>query len=160
MITFEVDAEGFYSWADALVSPYKFRMLVRTMKNVAELIRLETIPLVPLDTSALEQSYEYEVVNSSPFILLGVGFDAVDEDSGFHYARYQHDTPNLHHPRRGEQFYLKKGIRYAENEILQMIESDYLSLFHEGVVMRGRTNIDESLHPRFVFFDLEDWIGS
>lgn len=130
------------------------------MKNVAEMIMLETIPLVPLDTGELEQSYQYKVVERSPFILLGVGFDAVDPKSGFHYAYYQHEpqSPPLRHPKRGEELYLTKGIRNAEGEFFQLIEKDYLSLFDGGNVGKGRTNIDEMLHERFVFFDLGDWI--
>ena len=89
-----------------------------------------------------------------------MGFDAVDEKSGFHYAQYQHDEIlTEQHPLRGEQFYLTKGIMLSEDEVLELIETDYLSLFEGGNVSRGKTNIDAGLHPRFVFFDLEDWIG-
>lgn len=154
MSEFTVNAEGFIEWANATKS--KFRMMVRTMKNVAEIIGLETIPYVPLDTSALEQSYDYVVVNNSPFIIMSVGFDAVDEKTGFHYAQYQHDN-FLHHPERGIPFYLTVGIHDAKNEFFELIEHDYLSLFYGGNVMRGKTNIDEGLHGREVFFDLEDW---
>ncbi len=155
MSEFKVDAEGFIEWANATKS--KFRLMVRTMKNVAEIIGLATIPYVPLDTSALEQSYTYMVTNSSPFIIMAVGFDAVDEKSGFHYAQYQHDN-FLHHPKRGIPYYLTVGIHDAKHEFFELIEQDYLSLFHTGKVSEGRTNIDERLTGREVFFDLEDWL--
>lgn len=158
MTSFEVDAEGFFTWINDVSS--KFPRMVRTMKNVAELIQLETIPLVPLETSALEQSFFYVTVNRSPFILLGVGFDAVDERSGFHYAKYQHDDIYTHqHPLRGEQFYLTKGIEYSQDEFFELIEKDYLSLLSGGNVSWGRTNIDERVTPREVFFDLDNLRG-
>ena len=154
MTEFRVDAEGFVEWANTTKS--KFQLMVNTMKNVAEIIRVETIPYVPLDTSDLEQSYDYVVSNNSPFILLAVGFDAVDEKSGFHYAQYQHDN-FLNHPKRGIPYYLTVGIHDAKNEFFELIEKDYLSLFTEGKVQTGRTNIDERLNPREVFFGFEEW---
>ena len=156
MIELKANTEELIEWANDTTS--KFRRMTETMKNVAEMIMLESIPLVPLDTSALEQSFQYKVVERSPFILLGVGFDAVDPKSGFHYAYYQHETVGLRHPKRGTDHYLTKGIRNAQGEFFQLIEKDYLSLFNGGGVSRGRTNIDEMLHERFVYFDLEDWI--
>ena len=157
MISFTVEIGEYVDWAEKTIS--SFHRMAETMKNVAEIIKLETIPLVPLETSALEQSYQYVVKKSSPFILLALGFDVEDEKSGFHYAQYQHDvitTPQ--HPIRGEQFYLTKGISYAEDEAFHLIEQDYMSLFANATVGKGRTNIDELLHPKFVYFDLEDWL--
>lgn len=157
MISFTVNTENYISWADKTIS--SFNRMVETMKNVAELIQLETIPLVPLDTSALEQSYVYVTKRASPFIFLSLGFDIEDEKSGFHYAQYQHDVIRTEqHPRRGEQFYLTKGIIHSEEEAFHLIEQDYMSLFASGTVRKGKTNIDELLHPQFVYFDLEDWL--
>lgn len=123
-----------------------FPRMVETMKNVARIIELESVPLVPLDTGALEQSYEYQIVDSSNFILLGVGYDAVDEDSGFHYAEYQHNTEELNHPKRGQAYYLVDGIRNSQGEWMTLIEKDYLSLFNGGNVSKGSYGKNNEAH--------------
>ena len=133
-MSFTVNTSDFIEWANEVKARYP--QMVRTMQNVAEIIRLETIVYVPLDTSALEQSYEYVVREASPFILLKVGFDAVDEKSGFHYAYYQHEN-ELHHPRRGIRKYVTVGIMDARFEFFELIEKDYLSLFNGGVISGG-----------------------
>lgn len=142
MIEFKADDSKFQEWVIEVRS--NFHSMVQTMKNVAEIIRLETIPYVPLDTSALEQSYEYMYVDNSPFILLSVGFDAVDEKSGFHYAQYQHDN-FLNHPRRGVPYYLTVGIHDAKFEAFELIEQDYLSLFFGGKVASGSVGLNNSM---------------
>jgi len=129
-----VNTAPFIEWANDVKSRY--HQMIKTMQSVAEVIRLETIPYVPLDTSALEQSYEYVVKEASPFILLTVGFDAEDEKSGFHYAYYQHENV-LHHPKRGIDHYLTVGMMDAQFEAYELIEKDYLSLFHGGVISNG-----------------------
>lgn len=155
-IEFEVKTDGYVKWAEETIS--SFHRMLETMKNVAEIIRLQTAPLVPLDTSALEQSFDYQVMEMSSFILLGVGFDAVDEKSNFHYAYYQHETVGLRHKEGRIDHYLTVGIQNAKGEAFRLIERDYMSLFAKGTVGRGRTNIDERLNPRFVYLSLEDWI--
>ena len=127
MISGRVDDSKFQEWVEEVRS--NFHSMVETMKKVARVIELATVPYVPLDTSALEQSFDYQVVDSSPFILLGVGYDAVDEKTGFHYAQYQHDN-FLNHPKRGIPYYLTTGIHDAKFEFFELIETDYLSLFH------------------------------
>ena len=126
-----VNTQPFIDWVNEVKSRYP--QMVRTMQSVARIIELQTIPYVPLDTTALEQSYDYVVKEASPFILLEVGFDAVDEKSGFHYAYYQHEN-RLNHPRRGIDHYLTVGIMDARFEFFELIEKDYLSLFHGGVI--------------------------
>ena len=142
MIEFKADDSKFQEWVIEVRS--NFHSMVQTMKNVAEIIRLETIPYVPLDTSALEQSFDYQVVDSSPFILLCVGYDAVDEKTGFHYAQYQHDN-FLNHPKRGIPYYLTTGIHDAKFEFFELIESDYLSLFFGGKVASGSVGLNNSM---------------
>ena len=109
-----------------------FYRMVETMKNVALIIELETVPYVPLDTGALEQSFDYKIKASSDFIVMNVGYDAVDEKSGFHYALYQHEN-ELNHPRRGVHKYLTLGILDSRMEYFELIEADYLSLFGTGM---------------------------
>ena len=142
MIEFRADDSKFQEWVIEVRS--NFHSMVQTMRNVAEIIRIETIPYVPLDTSALEQSYEYTYVDNSPFILLGVGFDAEDEKSGFHYAQYQHDN-FFNHPKRGVPFYLTVGIHDAKFEAFELIRQDYLSLFFGGKVASGSVGLNSSM---------------
>ena len=129
MITFEVNSEPFIEYLRTVEKGF-YRM-VETMKNVALIIELETVPYVPLDTSALEQSFEYQIKPSSNFIVMNVGYDAVDPKSGFHYALYQHEN-ELNHPRRGVHKYLTLGIMDSRMEYFELIEKDYLSLFGSG----------------------------
>ena len=133
-ILFEVDTSQYEVWVEHTKA--RFVGMVQTMINVARIIELETAPLVPLDTSALEQSYDYQIVSNSMFILMGVGYDAVDEDSGFEYAHYQHHY-DFNHPKRGTSRYLVKGIRHSESEWMELIATDYMSLFLGGSVATG-----------------------
>ncbi len=144
MISGRVDDSKFQEWVEEVRS--NFHSMVETMKKVARVIELATVSYVPLDTSALEQSFDYHVVDSSPFILLGVGYDAVDEKTGFHYAQYQHDN-FLNHPKRGVPFYLTVGIHDAKFEFFELIESDYLSLFHGKI---GGMSIGDDNHASFI----------
>ena len=75
MIAFEVNSESFIEYLRTVEKGF-YRM-VETMKNVARIIELETVPYVPLDTSALEQSFEYQIKPSNDFIVMSVGYDAV-----------------------------------------------------------------------------------
>ena len=128
-ILFEVNTLGYEEWVEQTKS--RFASMIRTMHNVARLIELFTVPYVPLDTSALEQSFDYVVSSGSNFVMVRMGYDAVDENSGFHYAEYQHENV-LHHPKRGRDHYLIDGIRDSKGEWMELISTDYLSLFFGG----------------------------
>ena len=123
--------------------------MLQTLRSVAELIRLETIPYVPLDTSALEQSFEHDEIYTGDRIMMMVGYDAVDEDTGFHYAYYQHEN-RLHHPKRGVDHYLTLGIMDSRFEVFELIEKDYLSLF-SGNVMSSTTGSRNMRKTDFAF---------
>lgn len=125
MITIEVNAEEFIDKMETVRS--RFPQMVNTMKKVALIIEQNTLPYVPLDTSDLEQSFEFQYLESGYNIFLMVGYDAVDENNGYHYAQIQHEK-DFNHPRRGEQFYLTQGITDSKMEMFEMINTDYLSL--------------------------------
>lgn len=113
----------------------RFHLMVDTMKSIAVLIEMNTMKYVPEDTTDLVQSYQSHVVPNGDFIFLAVGYDAEDENDGFHYAEYQHNTTGLHHPKpTARPFYLKDGIMDSRGEIFSMIESDYMSLFIGGTI--------------------------
>lgn len=132
----ELYTEEFVEYLHSL--EIKFYSMVNTMKSVALLIELETVPYVPLDTSALEQSFDYQIMPSNYGITMMVGYDAEDEDTGFHYAFYQHEN-RLHHPKRGVDHYLTLGIMDSRFEVFELIEKDYLSLFTGGTVSSSTT---------------------
>lgn len=144
MIEFRIDTEPFIEYLHEV--EMRFHSMVKTMQKVARIIELATVEYVPLDTSALEQSFDSQVVDNSPFILLSVGYDAVDEKTGFHYAQYQHDN-FLNHPRRGIPFYLTVGIHDAKFEFFELIEKDYLSLFTGEV---SGMSIGDNNHASFI----------
>lgn len=127
MFLFEVNAEEFYEWVNTART--RFETMVLTMVDVASLIHANTNQRVPLDTGRLEESFEWELVKeTSDFIQVNITYDAEDPDSGFHYAEYQHNHL-LNHPKRGEAFYLYKGIQASKSMAYQIIETDYMSLF-------------------------------
>ena len=137
MCLFEIKGVDEFKTYLSTVRGRYFRML-RTMIDVAEVIRANTNQRVPLDTGRLEESYEWQVIEyNRNFIEVEVGYDAVVPKSHFHYAEYQHELPTASHYRRanrkgqmrGEQFYLVKGIQASESMAFELIESDYLSLF-------------------------------
>ena len=53
----------------------------------------------------------------------------IGEPESFDYALYQHQLVTLNHPKRGEAFYLYKGIQASKSMAYQIIETDYMSLF-------------------------------
>ena len=125
---FTVDDSEFQEWVN--ITRNNYRVMLQTMINVAELIESNTQWRVPLDTQNLEKSFKYVVTeDTSDFIELEIGYDAVDPKSGFMYAEYQHETTGLNHPRRGEAFYLFKGIKSSLGDAFDLIERDYLSMF-------------------------------
>lgn len=111
-----------------------FYRMTQTLIRIHYLIERNTRQRVPLDTSRLEHSFHFKLVDKSPqYVEITNIYDAVDPNSHFHYAEYQHEE-DLDHPRRGEQFYLMNGIHASEKEMRVMIETDYLSLFKGGFI--------------------------
>lgn len=90
MIEFKVKTEAFEEWIFNM--HHRFQQMVQTLIDVHYLIQANTNQLVPLDTGRLEQSYHYNLVREDEsFIELHSVYDAVDPESGFHYAEYQHE---------------------------------------------------------------------
>lgn len=123
----EVNDEEFREWVSE--ARYRYETMVLTMVDVASLIQANTNFRVPLDTGRLEESFHWVLrEESDERIVVDVIYDAVDPDSGFHYAEYQHNRL-LNHPKRGEAFYLYKGIQASRDMAFSMIKTDYMSLF-------------------------------
>lgn len=158
---FKVETEAFEEWLFNL--HHRFQQMVQTLIDVHYLIQANTNQLVPLDTGRLEESYHYNLVRQDEsFIELHSVYDAVDPESGFHYAEYQHELMNRgatgnywyfgsasnyyralqghpvgnhhRHGTRGVDHYLLKGVQASESMMWTIIETDYLSLFNGGVL--------------------------
>ena len=107
----------------------RFSLMLQAMIDVAEVVHANTLPLTPLDTGQLGESFHWQVLEySREFIEVEVKMDAVDPKSGFHYAEYQHNTFGLNHP-HGQMWYLRAGIHASRSMAYELIEQDYLSLF-------------------------------
>lgn len=141
MFDFRVDADGFQEWLFEL--HHRFVSMVQTMIDIHYLIQANTNQRVPLDTGRLEESFRYDIVRQDEFFIeMHSIYSAIDPNSGFDYAYYQHDeietwqhynTANRKGQMRGEQFYLAKGVRASESMMWTLIEQDYLSLFYGGI---------------------------
>ena len=141
MFDFRVNAEGFQEWLFNL--HHRFPKMVQTMVDIHYLIQANTNWRVPLDTGRLEESFRYDIVRQDEFFIeMHSIYSAVDPDSGFDYAYYQHDkietwqhynTANRRGDMRGQQYYLTEGIRASESMMWTLIENDYLSLFYGGL---------------------------
>lgn len=109
------------------------------MKDVHYLIQANTNQRVPLKTGRLEESYRYTIIDNENFIELHSIYSAIDPNDGYDYAYYQYEGVNwktgepLHHPIRGEQYYLLKGVQASESMMWTIIEQDYLALFNGGL---------------------------
>lgn len=134
MIEGYVETEEFEEWVETARS--RFETMVLTMIDVAEVIHANTNWRVPLDTGRLEESFHWKLVEDSPDkVVVNVIYDAVDPKTGFHYAEIQHQNVTFNHPKRGEAFYLYKGIQASKSMAYSIIETDYMSLFgtYKGV---------------------------
>ena len=109
----------------------RFSLMLQAMIDVAEVIHAETLPKTPFETGRLGESFEWKVIEyNRNLIEVEVEMDAIDPNSGFHYAEYQHNRDLRHpEPRAGQRFYLREGIFASEDIAYEIIEQDYLSLF-------------------------------
>lgn len=135
MISFIVDSSDFEEEMNYARS--EFQRMAQTLIDVAHLIELNTRPLVPYEYGELESSFNFVIVENNPNLIeLELGYDAIDERDGYHYAEYQHEGINwrtgspLHYQRAtATDHFLVKGIQLSENEVMVEIEKDYMSLF-------------------------------
>ena len=137
---FKVDAEGFEEWLFSL--HHLFLEMVQTMVDVHYVIQRYTKKKVPLDTGQLEESFRYDIVQANEFFIELHSIYSALGSTGFDYAYYQHDeietwqhylSNNRRGEHRGQQYYLREGVRDAEPMMWTIIEQDYLSLFYGGI---------------------------
>ena len=128
MFLFEVKGEDeFRTWLYTVKGRYS--LMLQAMIDVAEVVHANTLPLTPLDTGRLGESFQWQVIDyNKEFIEVEVKMDAIDPKSGFRYAEYQHNTFGLNHP-HGQMWFLRAGIHASKDMAFEIIEQDYLSLF-------------------------------
>ena len=158
-ITIEVDDEEFQLWLERTKNG--FRSMIETMKDVARVVREETIPITPFETGRLGRSFQWKVLsNNSKFQIIQLRMSALNPKTGYDYAWIQHEADYGHYyissydgkayksnPHRkyindsdgwsitaheGQRYYLRKGVLHSEDMAYELIEEDYLSLFTRG----------------------------
>ena len=132
-IKISVDDKGFRDWVEEVKS--NFHIMVETMKDVAEIVKAETLPRTPFETGRLGESFRYTVLtDNSKQKVIQIQMTALNPRTGYDYALIQHENPlppraPYHHVYGGSHFLLK-GIQASEDMSMKIIEQDYLSLFN------------------------------
>lgn len=112
----------------------RFALMVNTMKDVAEIIKANTLPRTPLETGRLGESFEYTVLKNIPReTIVQIRMSALNPNTGYDYAGIQHFNLSYSHA-HGGALYLMRGIMASESMSYQIIEQDYLSLFGGGFI--------------------------
>ena len=159
-LTVGVDDEKFIQWAERTENA--FVHMINTMKDVAEVVRENTIPLTPVETTRLGKSFKtFVLTDTAREKLIMVRMSALNPHTGYDYAWIQHENTEYEHPSkyasRGARdisldnsllyyrtgvdlgatnnprdHYLMEGVIQSEEGAFQLIEEDYLSLFMRG----------------------------
>lgn len=156
-----VDDEVFQFWLKEVKN--QFRLMTETMAKVVEEVRKETVEITPIKSGKLSRSFkDTYITRNSQMIVVQVRMSALNPRTGYDYAMIQHENPVYkHHPKdigfftyrkssdgeyyhsmdnvwnihQGEYKYLYKGIIYAEDTAMEIIEKDYLSMFNGGFIV-------------------------
>lgn len=84
--------------------------------HITEQIELMTFPYVPYREGYLQDSFHAEETGNTPVLQMDMMYDAYS-NKGFDYARVQHEKI-LHHPKKGTDHYLIKGMSHVNVEQL------------------------------------------
>lgn len=85
----EVHDEKFQAWLKRTKNA--FRSMIRTMEEVAEVVRENTMPITPVRTTKLAKSFKWTILeNNSQFQILQVRMSALNPRTGYDYAFVQH----------------------------------------------------------------------
>lgn len=121
----------------------RVRTMTNTLMTIADMIELNTEPLVPYDYNKpwgrphLQTSFKaVPISDNEGWVEVELGYSAIDPRDSFDYAEYTHTGIDY---RTGNEInwqkstaqreYLIKGIVRSESEAMKLIEGDYLSLF-------------------------------
>ena len=158
-ITIEVEDEKFQSWLKRTKDG--FRSMSETLKDVAQVVNENTLPITPFETGKLGRSFKWSVLeNNSKFQIVQLRMSALNPRTGYDYAWIQHEADYGHYeissydgkayksnPHRkyindsdgwsiiahkGQRYYLRDGVLHSQEDAFEMIEEDYLSLFIRG----------------------------
>ena len=87
---FRVETEEFEEWIYTV--HHRFQQMVQTMVDIHYLIQANTNQRVPLDTGRLEESFRWDITRQDDFFIeMHSIYSAIDPNSGFDYAEYQHE---------------------------------------------------------------------
>lgn len=125
--------------------------MIKTMRNVAYIVRENTIPITPFEEGHLGRSFKTkELANNTRNQIIEIEMSALNKRTGYDYAMTQHRGYHFN-PKSGKTVYynqkkplsgggvhmggpqyLYKGIIESEDDAFILIEEDYLSLFKYG----------------------------
>ena len=130
MIKLEVQVGNFLNWTYRVQGAVQ-RLMPNTLHRAGLIVKERTDPLVPIDLGFLSNSFEEHPLSMGNLIetrLTYTGRYSTRYD-GYDYALIQHENTEWNHPKGGQALYLLEGFTSSSDEILVMIEKDYLSCF-------------------------------
>ena len=152
----DVKDEEFIQWLHRTENA--FVDMIDTMKDVAEVVRENTLPLTPFEYGFLGGSFKtFVLTDTAREKLIMVRMSALNRNTGYDYAWIQHENTSYQHPspynknyshhldlavdnimagisgtNNPRDHYLKEGVIQSEEGAFQLIEEDYISLFTRG----------------------------
>lgn len=152
----DVKDEEFIQWLHRTENA--FVKMIDTMKDVAEVVRENTLPLTPFEYGFLGGSFKtFVLTDTAREKLIMVRMSALNRNTGYDYAWIQHENTSYQHPspynknyshhldlavdnimagisgtNNPRDHYLKEGVIQSEEGAFQLIEEDYISLFTRG----------------------------
>lgn len=84
--------------------------------HIQEEVENKTFPYVPLKDGYLQDSFHSKVVNIPPYLEMDLWYSSFSNNY-YDYAAYQHEE-FLHHPLKGTDHYMIKGISHVNVEAL------------------------------------------
>lgn len=155
----EVRDEEFKEWLKRTED--SFVHMIETMKDVANVIKENTLPLTPFDEGTLSRSFRTHILtDNSRMKVVQLQMSAINPKDGYNYAWIQHENIFYHHPslknnverpryldiavkniiahtsgtNNPTDHFLKEGIEVSKDDAFIMLEEDYLSLFKRGYI--------------------------
>lgn len=158
----QVNDEEFKEWVKR--TEHSFVDMIETMKDVAEVIRENTLPLTPFQYGTLGRSFKTHILTDNARTkTIMIQMSAINQKDGYNYAWIQHENTSYSHPAKNApdsyhdiaihnslsryrtgvdldsnnptHHYLEKGIEESMEGVFEIIEDDYLSLFNGGFIV-------------------------
>ena len=161
MFSIVVKDEEFQEWLKRTENAFVY--MIQTMKDVAQVVKENTLPLTPFEYGFLGGSFKPIVLtDTAREKLIMIRMSALNRDTGYDYAWIQHENMNYHHghtkvyeyshrntseyltndvvpfslwdTNHPQAHYLMEGIIQSQDMAYELIEEDYLSLFNRGYI--------------------------